>query len=310
MSLRALSFSRKRRGFVLVSVLMLGTLLISCATAFTWFVRMQARSTGRELQNITNRSLAHVMAGAVIGVIYQATNSMKYDSPLQRWFQPFVLNVPDSGVWIVQVTPLDDKLPLRHIFLPDGNTLRREIADPWREMWDKLHHRELEQTVLDFIDRNKKPRVGSSEHDEYINRMPYDISELLILSRDITPTILYGSGGELGLSDYCTIYSEGQINLNVAPVHVMEILPGLDTGGLAQRIAQARTEEPLTSMRDIQRIPGASPRTATQLTNIAGFRSRYFRMRLEYMEKEGDGGMSFNIIFDRSTRQIVRWEES
>ena len=227
MSLNALSHSHKKRGFVLVSVLLLGTLLISCATAFTWFVRLQVRSVNSEREAITNRSLAHVLVNAVINVLSQVTSSMKYDSPTQRWYQPFVFNVPEMGMWVVQVTPLDDKLPLRNLFLPDGNTMRREFTDVWRDMWDKLKHRELEQLVLDFLDRNTKARVGSVERDEFINRGPYDMSELLILSEDITSEILNGTGGELGLSDYCTIYSDGKINLNVAPVHVMEILPGI-----------------------------------------------------------------------------------
>ena len=220
-----------------------------------------------------------------------------------------MLSVPDMGIWAVRITPLDDKIPLRNIFLPDGNTMRREFTEVWRDMWDKLRHRELEQLVLDFMDRNNRPRVGSAERDNFINRSLYDISELLIMSRDITADILYGSEGNLGIADYCTVYSEGRINLNVAPVHVMELLPGLDVGGLAQSIAEYRTENAIESIRDIQKIPGASARTSTRLTNIAGFKSRYFSINLEHMNTESENMTSFTVIFDRTTKQIVRWEE-
>lgn len=304
---KALSHSRK--GFVLVSVLMLGVLLISCATTFTWFVRNQVRSVGREREILTNRSMAHVIVSSVIKLLGELTSHFSYDSPTQRWYQPFVLAVPDMGVWIARVTPLDDKIPLRNIFLPDGNTMRREYTEPWREMWDKLKHRELEQLVLDFMDRNNKPRVGSVERDDFINRQPYDISELLLMSHDIDAEMLYGSGGMLGIADYCTVYSEGKINLNVAPVHVMELLPGLDVGGLAQSIAEYRTENAIQNLRDLQKIPGASARTSTQLTNIAAFKSRYFSIRLEHMNTESENMTSFTVIFDRTTKQVVRWEE-
>ena len=309
MRLNALLFSRKSKGFVLVSVLMLGVMLISCATAFSWFARMQVRSIGSELQTLTSRTMSHVLASAIISVFSEVSSRSSYDSPTQRWFQPFVFNVPDMGIWVVQIVPLDDKIPLRNLFLPDGNTLRREMTDVWRDMWDKLQHRELEQITLDFMDRNDKPRVGSVEQDYFLNRPPYDISELLILSNDITPDMLNGSGTVLGLSDYCTVYSDGKINLNVAPLHVMELLPGLDTGGLAERIVRTRTEEPLTGMGDLQRLPGASGRTSTLLMNIAGFKSRYLEIKLERVSGEDDSGSSYRVIFDRNSKQIVKWEE-
>ena len=135
------------------------------------------------------------------------------------------------------------------------------------------------------------------------------MSEFLLLSRDIPPELLHGSGGVKGIEDYCTIYSDGKINLNVAPVHVMELLPGLDTGGLAERIAQVRTSEPLQSMQDVEKIPGASAKISSRLTNIVSFKSRYFHVRIDTFNDSGSG-ITFNIIFDRTTKQIVRWEES
>lgn len=298
-----------KRGFVLISVLMLGVLLISCATSFSWFVRMQVRGMRRETISLSKRTLASVLANSVMSLLSEASSHTNYDSPVQRWYKPFIFSVPEMGIWIVQVTPLDDKIPLRNIFLPDGNTMRREFTEVWREMWNKLKHRELEQLTLDFIDKNNRPRVGSREEKYFINRAPYDISELLILSNDITREIVYGEDGNLGLSDYCTVYSDGKININVAPVHVMELLPGLDTGGLAQSIAEHRTENAIENFQDLQKIPGASARTSTRLTNIVSFKSRYFNIKLESMNEEDDETASFTVIFDRTAKKIVGWEE-
>lgn len=298
-----------KRGFVLISVLMLGVLLISCATSFSWFVRMQVRGMRRETISLSKRTLASVLANSVMSLLSEASSHTNYDSPVQRWYKPFIFSVPDMGIWVVQITPLDDKIPLRNIFLPDGNTMRREFTEVWREMWNKLKHRELEQLTLDFIDKNNRLRVGSREEKYFINRAPYDISELLIMSNDITREIVYGEEGNLGLSDYCTVYSDGKININVAPVHVMELLPGLDTGGLAQSIAEHRTENAIENFQDLQKLPGASARTSTRLTNIVSFKSRYFSIKLESMSEEDDETASFTVIFDRTAKKIVGWEE-
>ena len=311
-SLKHISRCRKKRGFVLVSVMMLGVMLISCATAFAWFVRTQVRSVGREREALTNRSMAEVLTENVMSVLGDFTTETDYDSPTQRWFQPFIIPFEngDMDIWVMTIAPLDDKIPIRNLFLPDGNTLRHEFEEPIQNMLEKINRRRLEMPLLDFLDRNNRPRVGGFERDDFINRGPYDISELLMLSPDITPEVLYGQGTDLGIADYCTVFSEGKININVAPVHVLEILPGLDERGLAERIAQVRMEEPIKDFGDVQRLPGASPRTATLLTNIIGFKSRYFAIKIESLMGEEEGGTLFNIIFDRTTKQIVRWEES
>ena len=299
----------RRRGFVLISVLMLGVLLISCATSFSWFARMQVRGMRRETLTLSKRPLAAVLTNSVMSLLSELSSHTNYDSPTQRWYKPFLFDVPDMGIWVVQITPLDDKIPLRNIFLPDGNTMRREFTEVWREMWNKLKHRELEQLTLDFIDKNNRLRVGSREEKYFINRAPYDISELLILSSDIDRSIVYGEDGNLGLSDYCTVYSDGKININVAPVHVMELLPGLDTGGLAKSISEHRMENAIENFQDLQKIPGASARTSTQLTNIVSFKSRYFNIKLESMSDEDEETSSFTVIFDRTAKKIVKWEE-
>ena len=43
--------------------------------------------------------------------------------------------------------------------------------------------------------------------------------------------------------------------------------------------------------------------------NIAAFKSRYFNVKLECVEEGGNGGRTFNVIIDRTTKQTVRWEE-
>lgn len=286
-----------------MSVLMLGVLLISCATAFSWFVRMQVRALGHERSALTSRSMAHVLARAVMNALNETAKHFSYDSPLQQWYKPFVIQTDDIGLWIVQISPLDDKLPLNMLFLPDGNTLRRELTQTWHDLFDKLGHSELENLILDFLDRNTRARVGSSERDYFINRAPYDISELLILSADISREMFNS------ISEYCTVYSEGHVNLNTAPVNVLELLPGI-TGSLAGRIASLRMEKPLQSLRDISSISGAPPNIAAQLTNIASFKSRYCKISIDCLENEGGGNMTFSIIFDRTTRKIAVWEES
>lgn len=102
---------------------MLGVLLISCATVFSWFVRMQVRGGFRDIDGLSRRTMAHVISNSVMLLLTEAAKSSNYDSPVQKWYKPFMLNVPDMGIWVIQITPLDDKIPLLvrgNLFLSDG----------------------------------------------------------------------------------------------------------------------------------------------------------------------------------------------
>ncbi|MDR1376863.1 MAG: general secretion pathway protein GspK [Synergistaceae bacterium] len=296
---------KRRRGFVLVSVLLLGVVFISCAVSFAWFARLQIKNMMREKVSLSNRSMAQVLTLSVIAGI-KSNNIVKYDSPLLEWFKPFFFPAGDLGMWVVQLVPLDDKLPIRNLFLPDNNTLRNELRKPWEDMWEKLATHNLVYRVLDFTDKDAKPRMGGAEHESYVNRALLDLSELLILE-EMTPELLYGSPGTPGVADYCTLWSGGKINLNVAPVQVLEILPGLDRS-LAEKIVDYREREPLRRTADLRNIPGFPARTVSNLMNLADFSSRYFTIKIELLEDTG-GGSSFNIVFDKTAGKVVRWEE-
>jgi len=266
---------------------------------------MQIKNAVREEISLANRSMAQVLTQAIVNGM-NANTRIKYDSPLLEWFKPFFFPAGDLGTWVVQVIPLDDKIPLRNLFLPDGSTLRNELRKPWEDMWGKLSHRELTYIILDFFGKSTKPRMGGAQRETHINRPPLDISELLILE-EMTPEILYGTQETLGVTDYCTLWCGEKINLNVAPIHVMEILPGLDRL-LAEKIVDHRRQKALTSMSDLREIPGFPSKSQATLTNIADFGSQYFMIKIEMLEDNG-GGTSFSIVFNKTSGTIVRWEE-
>ncbi|MDR1732792.1 MAG: general secretion pathway protein GspK [Synergistaceae bacterium] len=300
---------RSRDGFILISVLLLGVIFISCATAFAWFTRLQIKSALREKISLENRSMARVLTGAIISGLKSNTLT-NYDSPRLAWFKPFLFPADNLGLWAVQITPLDDRIPVRNLFLPDGNTLRNELRKTWEDLWVKLGKREMIYATLDFLDRDKKPRMGGAEKDHYINRQVLDLSEFLLIET-MTPALLYGEGSgkerKPGLADYCTLWSGGKINLNVAPREVLAILPGLDDS-MAQKIVDYREETSLKGTSDLRNVPGLPPKSVTALMNLADFKSRYFSIQIELLEETG-GGTNFNVVIDKTAGKVVRWEE-
>ena len=287
---------RRRGGFVLLSVLLLGTVLLSAATALTWFARSVARSVAGKRNTLEERTFAHVVVKSATVMLGELGEHVTYDAPTQQWYQPLAVD-RNGEPCVLKITPLDDKIPVRSLFLPDGNTLRTEFADVWTTLWETLNKPSLGDVVLDMMDRNDKPRVGSLEAKGWQNRPLSDMGELLFLSGDIPPDMLDR------LNEYITLWSDGSINLNTAPAPVLALLPGLDSGGMAERLVSWRQEHPLGSVSDIQQIPGFSGQTVRRLTNIAGVKSRYISLTLDTPTTQ------FHAIVDRTTRTIMKWEE-
>ena len=146
---------------------------------FRSFVRLQVRSALRERVALTNRSMAQVLTASVIGAVSKLSGETDADSPLQEWYKPFILPADDMGLWAVRVLPLDDKIPVRSLFLPDKNTVRGEMKRPWEDLWQRMGRRELAVVALDFMDnplRCKRERFHERCTTLKKNELSSDIS--------------------------------------------------------------------------------------------------------------------------------------
>ena len=87
------------------------------------------------------------------------------------------------GEWrvFVRIVPQGGLIPINDLFLPDGVTVRKEYLYPWREIWTLLGRQDTASLVLDFLDGDAVPRVGSREDESFPNRSVSDLSELLHL---------------------------------------------------------------------------------------------------------------------------------
>ncbi|MCL1941866.1 MAG: type II secretion system protein GspK [Synergistaceae bacterium] len=295
----------RKKGFILVSVLLLCVMLVASATAYAWFAKTQISTAIRDKSNLQARSAAFLLAREAIRGLKLDTN--KFDSPLEPWFQPMLFPLEDYGFASVVLKPLDNKIPLQHLFLPDGTTLRNELKDLWEKIWVELGERTLPAKVLDYIDRDTIPRLGGRDGPENLNRNLFDISELLGVP-EITPEILYGEHPKLGLADYCTMWSDAKMNINTVEPHVLVLLNGLHKN-LAEEIVKFREKKEITSLDDLRGIPSFPLRIIPSLMNLIGFTSSYYSLKIELMNEDWSSAKYFDIVFHKSTSRILRWEE-
>ena len=296
-------------GFILVSVLLSVTMLLTTATAFAWFARTEMKRAEMNRFILQTRSAAEIACSLIGAKI--AADKNGYDSVREPLYSAASVNL-ELGDFKVSaaIRPLDDKIPISGIFLPDGVTVRKEYEEGWKNVWEYLKREELGTIVLDFMDKDDKQKLGGSERQDNIDRLISDLSELKQLP-EADDGLIWGTAKIPGGFDrYFTVYGREKINLNVANPEVIAILDdGIDLAQ-AKSLAAARIVSPIKSLNDLKKLPGFPEAVVTKLANIFGFESTYFRVNMT-VSTEAGRERNYRIILQRSgsSCKIVRWEE-
>lgn len=298
---------KKRKGLVLLSVLLVCLFLLSASTGFAIFARRSAGVFDREKRAFTARMVCEAaLPGAKLLI---ALHTDEADAPGTGPFVLHTLEFPDCLVTVEMViTPLNDGIPLNGLFLPDGKTMRAELEGPWKALWRRVGAEPLEALVLDFIDKDREPRLGGREGEGCLNRPLLSPEELLLLP-EMSEEILHGGPARPGVAPLVTLWSAGTINVNTASAEVLSLLDGLD-GSVAADIARVREGRPFASMRDLSEVPSFPPSARARLMNVLSFKSSHFSVSFNVIFPDGQR-LPIEVILEKkgSFVETVRWEE-
>ncbi|MCF7936106.1 MAG: general secretion pathway protein GspK [Synergistales bacterium] len=291
-----------------MAVLLASTILMTGAVAFAWFSRVQMKRLERETFAVQARSVARVVLQNIGRGL--ALDKNNYDSMQEEWFGVFLLPFADGWQVKLSLQPLNDRIPVNQLFLPDGETLRREMQHPWEETWKRLGRTEAASILLDFLDTNTESRLGSSEREFFPNGPVADISQF-IECPEITEELLYGGeNGAKGLADYVSLWSDGTVNVNIAPAHVLSLLDSRLDSRIAEYIVEERSDRPLRDWKDLEVVPGYPQELTPRLMNTLAFTSTHFEVQM-YVEGSGGGRRAFRAVLAKDSRgvSLVHWEE-
>lgn len=299
-----------KKGFILITVLFITSLLLSTIGALAVFSRSEVRRIRDTEFSFRARSAALVASRSASSWI--ASDDNEYDSPLENLYstqQPRSLRFGDVTVKM-KITPLNDKIPLLHLFLPDGTTLAEEYRWSWDLVWQILEKPELASVLLDYMDRNPEIRMGSKEEDFYLNRTVTDISEWLRVP-GVTWDVLYGSRDLTGgAARYFTVFSGPKININTVKPEVLLVLDKEFNSGNVGALLHSRGESPIKNIEGLRKTPSFPPAVATRLINVIGFKSDFFRVDLEVAEFSNRRYFTVTMKRDGQKEcEVVRWEE-
>lgn len=299
---------RKSSGFILVSVMIASATLLTAATAFAWFARTEARAEAARERIYRFRNAAQIAVNIMSRRIAEDRNG--YDGPTESLYDPYEHVKLEIGDYTaeVQIRPLNDKIPISGLLLPDGVTPRSEYETAWENVWEALELPRLAWEVVDFIDADTDQRLGGAERDTNINRMISDLSELRAMP-EITDGVLWGTD-EIpgGLARYVTVTGGEKINVNVAAPEVLAVLDDALTPSHARSIAAYRLVNPIKDMEGLRNVPGFPASLTTKLANIIGFESTHFLLSVKVSDGAGNV-RNYRVVVERGGSGAYSWEE-
>jgi len=302
--------SSKNKGFILISVMISVTLLLTAATAFSWYARTEMKRAESVSFIARSRSIAEIACKYASKKIAEDNNG--YDSrsePLYAYNG--VLRSEIDGFSVeVAIEPLDDKIPINGILLPDKVTIRSEYSNAWDRIWENVGFPWLSAVVLDFIDSDSSQKLEGSERDTSINRELSNLAELRLIN-EIDDGVLWGTKNiPVGLAGYLTVYGKEKVNINTASPQVIAIMDEKIDIAQARNFAALRMMYPIRSLDDMKKIPNIPVEVITKLSNVIAFESSYFRLNIN-VSYGNDKERNFRIILKRGNEScsVVRWEE-
>ncbi len=253
------------RGVALLVTLMILVLIVT----LVWEVfRLGARSaqTGAYSRDSIRAGLvAEAGINATRIALREDAEDNNYDTLDEIWSRPVPpIDLGEGTIGIV-VEDEERKININRLVLPNGNAPDDQKLAVFRRLLEILEIDPLlADAVVDWIDNDDTPRVGSAESAFYLSLpFPYrakndflDTVDELRLVRGVTPEVFEK------LRPFVSVHSSGKVNLNTAPKQVIMALSAgrdaADAGEIteagADEIIEYRKEKPFRKIEEIRNV--------------------------------------------------------
>ena len=251
---------KDQRGFALLAVMLVLTLLGVVVTEFVFSMRLEASMVRSYKQSVLAGYLAEAAVQQALSEVLGPGNVHGLDEKGNLVFH----HLPAGGTQPTRLSSLPRiRVPLgagefTYRITDEESRINLNTATPDR--MDRLltavglEKRErdiVNDSLQDWKDADSLSRPNGAESEDYYLRLPLpyrarntqmqDVRELLQI-RGITREVYGGVAGQPGLVDLATVVSRDTVNMNTAPVPVLKAL-GL-SGAEVTDITQARVRNP------------------------------------------------------------------
>ncbi len=308
-----------QRGVALIITLLILTILIVVGLEINRSIRVEASLAGN-FRDLTQAGYI-AKSGVEIARALLQEDDQAYDALNERWAQLEILSLFSAqlfpeGYFAGKIS--DENAKFNPNFLIDAYGM---VNLKKRNQLERLitllgHDPKLMDAILDWLDPDDQKRPMGAEKEYYeiekkikgpANGPLANLPEITLI-KGMDQKIFYGSEEKEGLGKYLTIYSDGKININTAPLLVlMSLSPKIDQA-LAKTLIEYRQEKPFKKLEDLRSVPGWEEIYAEVSSEIT-VRSNYFAVNVLGHFREARAIIQAVIKREGKKTKILLWQE-
>jgi general secretion pathway protein K len=280
------------RGVALILVI----LMVSVIVALTLDFNRSSRSGMYDTANLSDGIRLYYIAksGFNGGEALLMADRNNFDALTEDWAKAELLSYQSEaffrqGAFRIRIEDETGKIPINK--LVNGNAYNPQIKEMLVRLLslpefnlDQNKVNEIVDSIKDWIDKDDEV-TGMGAESSYYNSLekPYackngllDCIDELLMIKGITKKLYQGTKEIPGLKDCLTIYGDGKININTAPMLVLRALSNEISVEIAEKMQQYRMAEgnDLTDVNWYVKIPGLS--AGSIISGLIAVKSNYF----------------------------------
>ncbi len=270
-----------QRGVALILVLIVIALLSVLIIEFNYISRVESSIVG----NWENERRAYFLAkgGVNLGIYLLKMDDPRNDSLIEDWAKAIPPLPVDGGSIQLEISDEDGKINVNRLIE------KGKLSSRLGEVTTRLFQ------IFDIEPRVFPPLLDYLGEDS-IAHEPFD-----------TKGELSEFPGLSELIDFLTIYSSGRININTAPLPVIQCLSDKITEELAQSIIDYRSDTPFRNVGQLNGVPGVSDDLVKDVNKIGTVKSRFFTVKS--IASVGESRKEVIAVIERTKKgvDIVYW---
>jgi general secretion pathway protein K len=302
------------KGIALLIILWVTTILMVIAFSFSVMTRAESFGTLVFKEGTEKKLLAEAgIERGIMEMIYRSINRNQAVTleGMEAWKPDGTAHTFDAGNggYVVRIIDESGKISLNGLTDSSGIILKNLLIN---QGTSSEHADVIVDSILDWKDADDLHRLSGAETDYYqslakpykARNADFETLEELILVREITSEILYGTSTAKGIIPFLTIHGKtGKVNVNVAPKEVLAALPGMNAA-MVERIIEFRRSSEIRGEAAVKDLLGAAYALMSPYANADPDASALFTVETTgYTDDEKKGySIAATIAFDRSNQ--------
>lgn len=303
----------------MIITLLVITTLTGLAIAFSEDSNVELHLAAYSLKGFRAGEVARSGIHVALAALDQDENR-DMDSLREPWAEldkeGFPGDLPEGGALTLRVVDESGKINI-NLLRNDNGEIDESRTQQIRRLFSALGLEEsLVEPILDWLDNDDMEQMNGAESYYYRNlpepyscgNGPFLTMGQVLLVKGIRNIPFREDRQSDSILNYLTIYSDGKININTAPVEVLRSLSERMDSALAQAVIDYRKDEDFEQIDDLKRVPGVEGDLYNEIKEGITVKSSAFSLEAQGRFQEVQGRIRAVVLRDPEKMRPIYWQ--